>query len=229
MIKLPAPFGNTVTFTLHEISRYDDRGPAWYWNDISTGEHTGTHFDAPVHWATGRDGEDVSQVPVCQADRSRGRARLHRRRPPLTRTSCSRSSTSRPWEAEHGSLPDGGWMLYRTGWDTRSGSQQEFLNASETGPHTPGRVGGVRPLAGEESPVLGIGPRPSAPTPAPRTPSTRRSRVTRPCSGRQVRSDPAAEPGPAAGHRSDSDRRPASDRRRLWQPVPGACAGGAFA
>ena len=38
IIQLPEPFGNTATFALQEISRYDDRGPAWYWNDISTGE-----------------------------------------------------------------------------------------------------------------------------------------------------------------------------------------------
>ena len=61
-IQLPPEFGQTAAFELEEISRYDDRGPAWYWNDIVTGEHTGTHFDAPVHWVTGRDGEDVSQV-----------------------------------------------------------------------------------------------------------------------------------------------------------------------
>src|SRR6476619_5012802 len=66
ILQLPEPFGNTVPFTLHEISRYDERGPAWYWNDISTGEHTGTHFDAPVHWVTGRDGQDVSQVPLTR-------------------------------------------------------------------------------------------------------------------------------------------------------------------
>src|SRR2546423_12594691 len=63
IIQLPEPFGNTVRFGLTEISHYDERGPAWYWNDIVTGEHTGTHFDAPVHWVTGQDGEDVSQVP----------------------------------------------------------------------------------------------------------------------------------------------------------------------
>ena len=44
----------------------------------------------------------------------------------------------RQWEAEHEPLPDGGWLLYRTGWDARSASQQDFLNANETGPHTPG-------------------------------------------------------------------------------------------
>src|SRR5919199_2568754 len=63
VLQLPPPFANTQGFALSEISRYDERGPAWYWNDISTGEHVGTHFDAPIHWATGRDGQDVSQVP----------------------------------------------------------------------------------------------------------------------------------------------------------------------
>src|SRR5262245_12822150 len=64
IIALPEEFGQTWRFALTEISRYDDRGPAWYWNNISTGEHTGTHFDAPIHWVTGRDAADVSQVPV---------------------------------------------------------------------------------------------------------------------------------------------------------------------
>src|ERR1700754_1761047 len=62
LLQLPEPFLNTIPFRLEEISRYDDRGPAWYWNNIHTGEHTGTHFDAPVHWATAQDGEDISQV-----------------------------------------------------------------------------------------------------------------------------------------------------------------------
>ncbi|GAA3468298.1 hypothetical protein GCM10018965_028510 [Nonomuraea roseola] len=64
ILQLPEPFGNASPFRLEEISRYDDRGPAWYWNDIHTSEHTGTHFDAPVHWVTAREGQDVSQVPV---------------------------------------------------------------------------------------------------------------------------------------------------------------------
>src|ERR1700738_4285583 len=66
IIQLPPPFANTRPFSLQEVSRYDDHGPAWYWNDISTGEHVGTHFDAPVHWVTGKDGKDVSQVPPQQ-------------------------------------------------------------------------------------------------------------------------------------------------------------------
>jgi kynurenine formamidase len=156
VIQLPPPFANTVPFALHEVSRYDDRGPAWYWNDITTGEHTGTHFDAPVHWITGRDGKDVSQVPA--------RSLIA----PAAVLDFSAESAADPdfllepehiqqWETKHGRLPDGGWLLYRTGWDARSGSQQEFLNANETGPHTPGvSVRCARWLA-EEAPVMGFG------------------------------------------------------------------------
>jgi kynurenine formamidase len=156
VIKLPEPFGNTVPFSLHEISRYDERGPAWYWNDISTGEHTGTHFDAPVHWATGRDGLDVAQIPADLLIA------------PAVVLDFSAEAAADPdfllevehirkWEGEHGGLPEGGWMLYRTGWDARSGSQEEFLNANETGPHTPGvSVECARWLA-EHAPIMGIG------------------------------------------------------------------------
>ncbi len=156
VIKLPEPFGNTASFALHEISRYDERGPAWYWNDITTGEHTGTHFDAPVHWVTGRDGQDVSQVPVTALIA------------PAVVLDFSAQAAADPdflleidhvrqWEAEHGPLPDGGWLLYRTGWDTRSGSQQEFLNANETGPHTPGISVACAQWLAEQAPVLGLG------------------------------------------------------------------------
>jgi kynurenine formamidase len=156
VIQLPEPFANTVSFSLREVSRYDDRGPAWYWNDITTGEHTGTHFDAPVHWITGRDREDVSQVPVTSLIA------------PAAVLDFSEQAAADPdfllepahikaWESEHGLLPDGGWLLYRTGWDARSDSQQAFLNANESGPHTPGvSVECARYLA-EEAPVIGIG------------------------------------------------------------------------
>src|SRR5947199_9086148 len=63
LIQLPEPFVNTPGWKLHQLSRYDERGPAWYWNAFEGGEHTGTHFDAPIHWVTGQDGDDVSQVP----------------------------------------------------------------------------------------------------------------------------------------------------------------------
>src|SRR2546427_11652988 len=55
VIDLPPIFAPSPGLTLTEISRYDSRGPAWYWNILNLGEHTGTHFDAPIHWITGKD------------------------------------------------------------------------------------------------------------------------------------------------------------------------------
>ncbi len=63
----------------------------------------------------------------------------------------------RAWEADHGPLPDGGWMIYRTGWDARSDSQERFINANETGPHTPGMSIECARWVAEEAPVVGVG------------------------------------------------------------------------
>ncbi len=156
VIQLPPEFGQTARFQLDEISRYDERGPGWYWNNFRSGEHTGTHFDAPNHWVTGRDGSDVADVPVDRLIR------------PVVVLDFSAECAADPdfllevdhvraWEAEHGALPDGGWMIYRTGWDARSQSQAEFINADETGPHTPGMSIECARWVAEESPVVGVG------------------------------------------------------------------------
>src|SRR5918993_1943545 len=115
ILQLPPPFANASPFALTEISRFDDRGPAWYWNDISTSEHVGTHFDAPVHWITGRDGEDVASVepsklvaPAAVIDKSKEAAED----PNYLLTLADIQA----WENEHGPLPPGGWLLLRTGW-----------------------------------------------------------------------------------------------------------------
>jgi len=65
-IVLPPEFGQSRPFRIEEISRYDERGPAWYWNNVSFGEHSGTHFDAPIHWISGRDrpNNSVDTLPV---------------------------------------------------------------------------------------------------------------------------------------------------------------------
>lgn len=156
VIRLPEPFGNTASFALHEISRYDERGPAWYWNDISTGEHAGTHFDAPVHWVTGRAGLDVAQVPARHLVA------------PAVVIDKSHECAGNPdflltvehveaWQKEHGALPDGGWLLYRTGWDSRAQDAGRFLNANETGPHTPGIAPACAQWLAESTNILGVG------------------------------------------------------------------------
>ncbi len=35
IIQLPPEFAQAPPFTIEEISHYDDRGPAWYWNKFA--------------------------------------------------------------------------------------------------------------------------------------------------------------------------------------------------
>ena len=67
----------TAPLSRRRLSRYDDAGPAWAWDVLELGEHTGTHFDAPIHWISGKDGKDVASVeaerlvgPAVVVDRS---------------------------------------------------------------------------------------------------------------------------------------------------------------
>lgn len=156
ILQLPEHFGQTAKFELELISDLDDKGPGWYWNNFRTGEHTGTHFDAPNHWFTGRDGEDVSEVAAAKLLR------------PAVVLDFSAEADADPdflltidhimaWQDEHGPLPEGGWMIYRTGWDKRTHDQGLALNANETGPHTPGMTPETAKWLAEETGIIGIG------------------------------------------------------------------------
>ena len=63
----------------------------------------------------------------------------------------------RAFEAEHGAIPDGAWLLLRTGWDARAHDQDAFLNASDGQPHTPGIDAECARWLAQESPVVGVG------------------------------------------------------------------------
>ncbi|MGA0708494.1 MAG: cyclase family protein, partial [Steroidobacteraceae bacterium] len=65
-LELPPQFGQCEPLRVEKVSEYDDRGPLWYWNNFSCNEHTGTHFDAPIHWVTGKDlpNNSVDTLPV---------------------------------------------------------------------------------------------------------------------------------------------------------------------
>lgn len=156
ILRLPEPFANTIPFRLEEISRYDERGPAWYWNNIHTGEHTGTHLDAPVHWITGQEKGDVTQLPPAQmlAPAAVLDFSAHVEENPDFLVEVEHIKA---WEAEHGALPEGGWMFCRTGWDARSGEQDRFLNANETGPHTPGFSVECAEWLATDAPIIGVG------------------------------------------------------------------------
>lgn len=155
-LELPPQFGQCFGFSQREVSRYDERGVAWYWNEFTMNEHTGTHFDAPVHWVTGKDlrDNDVASLPVRHLIA------------PAVVLDFSAEAAADPdflltraaieaWEQAHGRIPPGTWVLFRTDWSKRSGA--DYTNRRDDGAHTPGPdVEAVRFLV-EDRDVLGFG------------------------------------------------------------------------
>ena len=157
VIGLPPMFAASPGVTIDTISRYDDKGPAWYWNTLRMGEHTGTHFDAPVHWVTGRDLPDnaCDTIPVrrfvgpaCVVDVTADVAR----NPDFLLT----VDRLEAWEREHGRVPRGAWVLLRTGWSRRTDATA-FLNVGVDGPHHPGFDAATSRVLAHDRDVLGVG------------------------------------------------------------------------
>jgi kynurenine formamidase len=136
-IVLPPELGQCAPFRMEEVSRYDERGPAWYWNNISLGEHTGTHFDAPIHWISGKD------LPNNAVDT----INVEKFIAPAAVIDCSKQCAANPdfaltiafieqWEARHGKIEPGSWVLLRTDWSKRT--YPDYAGLRDDGAHTPG-------------------------------------------------------------------------------------------
>jgi kynurenine formamidase len=156
-IVLPPEFDQCAPFRMEEISRYDDRGPGWYWNNLSFGEHTGTHFDAPVHWITGRDlplgttdtvPPAAFVAPACVIDCSAEAAR--------DADFLLTADRLRAGEEKNGRIPARAWVLMRTDWSKRT-DPVAYQNFDEAGQHTPGPDASAVRFLVEERDALGFG------------------------------------------------------------------------
>ncbi len=155
-IVMPPELGQSAPFRMECISRYDGDGPAWYWNNISFGEHTGTHFDAPVHWFTGKD------LPLNTVDTLPTADMLA----PACVIDCARQAAEDAdflltrqdvldWEARHGRIPVRSWVLMRTDWSKKSG--RDYANLADDGAHTPGPDAEAIRWLVEERGIIGFG------------------------------------------------------------------------
>jgi kynurenine formamidase len=153
---LPPPFGQCAPFSRQQISRYDDQGSWWYWSNFTVGEHTGTHFDAPVHWVSGKD------LPNNSLDSLPAEHFIA----PAVVIDCSSESAADPdflldvphieaWESRHGRIPAGSWALMRTDWSKRD--VEAYTNRREDGAHTPGPTPAAVALLLDGRDVLGFG------------------------------------------------------------------------
>lgn len=155
-IIMPPEFGQSWPVKIERISRYDGSGPSWYWNNISFGEHTGTHFDAPVHWFTGRD------LPLNTVDTMPLEPMLA----PVCVIDCRAESVADAdflltkahvlaWEETHGRIPAGTWVFMQTGWGNKTGAA--YANLDAEGAHTPGPDAEAIRFLIEERDILGFG------------------------------------------------------------------------
>jgi isatin hydrolase len=157
VIGLPPQFGQSPGLTMETVSCFDEKGPAWYWNVLHLGEHTGTHFDAPVHWISGKDLPDnrCDTIPArrfigpaCVLDVSNEVA--------ANEDFLLMPSHVTAWEAKHGRIPKGAWVLLRTDWSKRNDATS-FLNVKADGPHSPGFHKSTSELLARDREILGVG------------------------------------------------------------------------
>ncbi len=115
VIALPDTFASSPPLSVTEISRYNDAGPAWYWNTLTLGEHTGTHFDAPVHWVSGKDleGNATDTIPPNKLVAPANVINVSREVAEDEGFLLTPEHIER-WEEEHGKIDAGSWVLLRS-------------------------------------------------------------------------------------------------------------------
>ena len=110
------PGNDQPPIEIHKISEYDADGPFFAWNWLKLGEHSGTHFDAPKAWITGRDLQNNSTdtvdpqklaAPVCVINCTALYA--------ADRNGALSVQDIQKWETTHGNIPNGAWVVAYSG------------------------------------------------------------------------------------------------------------------
>ena len=176
VIRLPPMFAPSPGVTIQEISCYDQRGPAWYWNTLHlrrTYRHALRRAD-PLDHRQGSAGERLQHHSGAQFRRPGVRHRCHaptsRRNPDFLLT----ADRIEQWEREHGRIPAGAWVLLRTGWSTRTDREAISSTSRPTARTAPGSMRARRGCWPASATSSASAWRPSAPMPARPARSTRR-------------------------------------------------------
>ena len=113
---------------------------------ISTAEHGGTHLDAPIHFSEGQQSND--QIPL---DRLVGTAVVIdvQQQSMADRDYLVTRQDIETWETEHGRIPDGSIVLFRTGFGKYWPDHEAYMGTSEQGPDAVAKLHfpGIHPTA----------------------------------------------------------------------------------
>jgi kynurenine formamidase len=155
-------FWPTAEGFTHEVASYGETPGGWFYSsyNIKLSEHGGTHLDAPIHFAAGKQTTD--QIPL---DRLIG---------PAAVVDVSAASAANPdyrftvedvlaWERTNGRLPDGAIVLFHTDFAKRWPDAATYLGTSERGPeavaklHFPGLSEELARFLVEQRKVAAVG------------------------------------------------------------------------
>ncbi len=198
------------------ISHYDAQGPAWYWNILHLGEHTGTHFDAPIHWVTGKDLPDNARHHPRASSSARPASSMYSGSGP--ESGFPADAGARPGLGDqYGHIPAGrGCCCGLIGPRARP---RGLPNVGDDGAALAGVSKECSEFLAHERDVWALASRPSAPT---RAGGSLRPAVPEPHDDArrgQVRPRQPAQPGSAAADRCGGHCRSAQDRGWFGQPV----------
>ncbi|MBW3553192.1 MAG: cyclase family protein [Gemmatimonadetes bacterium] len=121
---------DTVGF-VHDELAYGRAEGGWFYSSYRYGgaEHGGTHLDAPIHFAEGRQASD--EIPLGSLIGPAVVVDVSDHADPDYQLSVEDLTA---WEAEHGPIPAGAILLLRTGWGERYGDRTAYLGTDLTGP-----------------------------------------------------------------------------------------------
>ena len=121
---------DTTGFKLEELA-YGKTEGGWFYSSYrySAAEHGGTHLDAPIHFAEGRQAND--QIPLSSLIGPAAVVDVSKQAHPDYLITIEDFTS---WEGEHGQIPDGAILLVRTGWGSRYQDRAAYLGTDLTGP-----------------------------------------------------------------------------------------------
>lgn len=125
-------FPGDPEFRLDTVATIERDG--YYLRAIHQGEHTGTHWGAPIHFDPDGLAADELEVedlllPAVKIDL--------RAQCAADRDYAVTVADLRDWESRHGRIPDGAAIVAWTGWDAKWGTP-DFLGTGESAGHQPG-------------------------------------------------------------------------------------------
>lgn len=127
----------------------------FYGNIVSYWEHTGTHMDAPQHFAPGK--WFVHQIPVSRLIGPAVVLHIHERAASDSDAQATPNDV-KAWEDKYGRLPEGAVVFMHSGWESRVNDERAFRNPDSGGTmHFPGFHPEAAEMLVKDRNIVGIG------------------------------------------------------------------------